>query len=263
MKRTLAATAALVVVAAGATACGAGSGVETGAALLSALSKASDKAQQAGSADVDARVDFGTGEVAMSGTYTWGENGDASDLMMDAAASGMTDLVSGSEVRMLLVDGAYYYNVDPQPSGPLQGKHWMKIDASVALGEQGASALSSADMDPMAGLKEIKDAEDVTEVGEENVLGRETTHYKAEMPVGPMGEDKNGMLGKMLDSADTMTVELWLDAEDMPVRMKSVVGPMKMTMDYLKFGTAKKISAPAASDTADMTAFVKEQMQGS
>ncbi|MBC9716950.1 hypothetical protein H9Y04_30895 [Streptomyces sp. TRM66268-LWL] len=263
MKRTLAATAALVVVAVGATACGAGSTVDTGAALLSALTKASDKAQQAGSAEVAMVTEIGQGTpVTMDGTFSWGE-GMAYDVQMDAEAAGMGALADGEKIRALLVDGAYYYNVLPQSSGPLDGVHWAKVEASAVLGEEAAAQIDVSG-NPVSGLRGIKDAKDVEKVGEETVLGKKTTHYKTSYPADSLGGGaEKGLANVMGEGFDEVTLDVWLDDQSMPVRIKQDMGALKMSMDFKKFGATKKITAPPANDTGDMSAIVEEQLQGS
>ncbi|NGO76675.1 hypothetical protein G6045_13505 [Streptomyces sp. YC504] len=264
MKRTLAATAALVVLAAGATACGAGSTVDTGAALLSALTKASDQTQKAGSAEVAMSTDLGQGDpIAMEGTFAWGKGGGmAYDVRMDAAAAGMSALVEGDKVRALLVDGAYYYNVQPQAAGPLANKHWAKVEVSAVLGEEAAEQVAVSG-DPTSGLRGIKDAKDVEKVGEETVLGKKTTHYRTTFPADSLGGAGEGLANAIGKDFDKVTMEIWLDGQNMPVRIKQDMGAMKMSMDFKKFGAAKKITAPPAKDTADLSKIIEEQMQGS
>ncbi|MFP3992286.1 hypothetical protein U9R90_33425 [Streptomyces sp. E11-3] len=262
--RTLVACAAAVTIAAGATACSSddvkktAEGVKEKAegAVPAALLRATDKTDKMGSAEVSMSTDLGNGQpVTMDGTYTWGD-GLGFDVEMDAKASGMQQLVSGDTVRSLFVDGSYYYKVNPQPSGPLQGKQWLRIDASAILGENGSANLQSQNADPTAGLRGIKHANDVEDLGEETVGGKKTTHYKAALPQNALGLENDSAMGQLTGSGE-IDIEIWVDGKDLPVRIKQDMGTMSVTIDFEKFGAAKTIEAPPAAETGDLTEQVK------
>ncbi|WP_328326651.1 MULTISPECIES: hypothetical protein [unclassified Streptomyces] len=234
---------------------------------LAALQRATDSTKKYGSADVDMATSVaGAAPTRMAGTYSWG-NGLSFDVSMDAKAAGMTKLVSRQNVNMLLVNGAYYYNVDPQPSGPLKGKHWMKVDASAVLGEQASSAMNNSSADPTQGLQSLKYARNAKEIGKETVLGREATHYHATVSKDDLGaagsalgsKDKKQLLQQFTGTVDAITFDVWVDSNDMPVRMKEDIGAMNVSIDFKKFGPAKALRAPAAADTADLTDAIKRQ----
>ncbi|MFC7016463.1 hypothetical protein ACFQMH_33195 [Streptomyces viridiviolaceus] len=233
--------------------------------IMAALSRVTDRTEDLGSAEVRTSTDLGTGEpISMDGTYSWGD-GYAFDVEMDTEAAQMQQLTDSPTVRTLFVDGAYYYDIDPQATGPLQGKEWMKIDGSAVFGESGADALSgSAGASPSASMKSLKYASDVEDLGKENVNGRSTTHYRAVIGQEDMGKlkDAYGSQGNLLDSltggAESITMDVWVGAGDLPVRMKQEFGAMAVTMDFDKFGATKKIVAPPAAQTGDLTEEVKE-----
>ncbi|WP_455354506.1 hypothetical protein [Streptomyces sp. SYSU K217416] len=233
-----------------------------------AVERAIAKADEFGSAEIDTTIQMPAADpVAMEGTYSWGDDV-ALDFEMDAEAAGMQDLVSDGTVRCVFVDGAYHYNVDPQPSGPLQGKRWMKVDASAALGEEGASALTGSGFSDL-GLLTL--ADDVKNVGEETVLGKKATHYKGVITKDDLGaakellrpEDEKALLNEFTAGVEEITIDAWVDGNDLPVRIKEQVGPSIVTMDFDKFGPTKPIKAPPAGDTVDMTEEVKAAMPGS
>ncbi|MEU1267038.1 hypothetical protein [Streptomyces sp. NPDC005799] len=56
----------------------------------------------------------------------------------------MQQLHAAPTTRVRMADSAYYYDLDPQRSGPLKGKEWMRIDTSAPFGEKGAQAISGA-----------------------------------------------------------------------------------------------------------------------
>lgn len=233
-------------------------------AIMAALGRASERSEQVGSAEVRMTTDLGNGTpVAMNGTYSWGD-GYAYDVQMDTRASQMQTLQDSPTIRTLLVDGAYYYDIDPQPSGPLAGKEWMRIDASAVLGEQGAQALSGSAGSPTASLKGLKYADDVDDLGVETVDGKRATHYRATIDQAHMGAfknalgDGNSLLGSTTGAVDSVAVDVWVGDDDLPVRILQVMGAVKVTVDFEKFGAATEVKAPPAAQTGDLTEAVKK-----
>ncbi|GLW45509.1 putative lipoprotein [Streptomyces sp. NBRC 14336] len=236
--------------------------------IMAALARATDRTEKLGSAEVTMSTDLGTGTpIAMEGTYSWGD-GMAYDIQMDTKAAQMEALQDDPTIHCLLVDGVYYYDVDPQASGPIAGKEWIKIDSSAVFGESGSQAYKNSGSgagNPTASLKGLKYASDVEDLGSETVNGQQATHYRAVLDQNDMGQFKDAysgedsLLGDMTGGATTMTMDIWVNDKDLPVRLKQVMGTMKVTMDFDKFGATKDITTPPAAQTADLTEAVKEQ----
>jgi hypothetical protein len=233
--------------------------------IMAALTRATDRTEELGSAEVRTTTELGTGEpIAMDGTYSWGD-GYALDVEMDAEAAQMQELTDSPTVRTLFVDGAYYYDIDPQPAGPLAGKEWMRIDGSAVFGESGAAAMSGGGGggSPADSMKGLKYASDVENLGEETVDGKATTHYRAVLDQEDMGKFKEALSGadSLLNSASgggSITMDIWVGDKDLPVRLKQEFGAMKVTMDFDKWGATKDIVAPPADQTGDLTEEVKD-----
>ncbi|WP_077801756.1 hypothetical protein [Streptomyces sp. JHA26] len=243
--------------------------VEKADTIMAALTRATDRTEELGSAEVRTTTDLGTGEpIAMDGTYSWGD-GYALDVEMDTKAAQMQALTDSPTVRTLFVDGAYYYDIDPQPSGPLQGKEWMKIDGSAVFGESGAAAFSggAGAGSPADSMKGLKYASDVDDLGTETVNGKSATHYRAVLDEKDLGKFKEayGSEDSLLNSGagdGSITMDIWVGDKDLPVRLKQEFGSMTVTMDFDKFGATKEIVAPPADQTGDLTDEVKAQQQG-
>jgi hypothetical protein len=242
--------------------------------IMAALARATDRTENVGSAQVKmTTVTPTTGPVTMDGTYSWG-HGFAFDVLMDTKAVQMQQLHAAAKTRSLFVDGAYYYDIDPQPSGPLKGKEWMKLDASAVFGDKGAQAFqgSSGAGSPAAAMKGLKYANNVNDLGKETVDGQSTTHYRAVVDKEHMGKfkkafgDQNSLFGSATGGVgDSVTMDVWVGAKDLPVRMKQRFGSMTVTMDFEKFGATAAIKAPPAAQTGDVTEQVKKataQQQG-
>lgn len=233
--------------------------------IMAALTRATDRTEQLGSAEVKMSTDMGTGTpITMEGTYSWG-GGYAFDVEMDAKAAQMQQLTTSPTVRMLFVDGAYYYDIDPQATGPLKGKEWMKVDASAVFGEKGSQALSGSSAgSPSASMKGLKYANDVEDLGKETVDGQSTTHYRAVVDKAHMGKFKeaygntDNLFGSATGGASSVTMDVWVGAKDLPVRMKQKFGTATVTMDFEKFGATAEVKAPPAAQTGDLTEAIKQ-----
>ncbi|MFG3283919.1 hypothetical protein [Streptomyces sp. NPDC048111] len=247
----------------------AGAADKANSMVLAALTRAGDRSQKAGSAEVSVTTQLANqpAPTTMAGTYTWG-NGLAFDVEADAKSMNMQQLVSDGTVTMRYVKGAYYYGVDAQPSGPLENKHWMKVEASAILGEQGESAVAGSG-DPTAGLRSLRYAKNVAQIGQETVLGRSTTHYKAVVSKADLGaagkalsgDDGNSLMKQFTGGVDQLTFEVWVDKNDLPVRVNEQFGGATVSMDFKRFGATKPVVVPTASDTADMTEAFKKLTQ--
>ncbi|MDX3096489.1 hypothetical protein PV417_18380 [Streptomyces sp. ME19-03-3] len=233
------------------------------------LARMTSHTKKIGSAKVDMSTDLGNGSpVTMKGTYSWGD-GLAYDAMVDTAAAQMQPLQDDPTMRALLVDGAYYYNVDPQPAGPLKGKHWMRVDLSAVLGKEGAAAVAKSG-DPTAGLRFIGLTKDVEDLGEQTIRGRESHHYRATVAKSGLGDleksftpsEEKTIFNSVTGPVDEIVIDVWVDGKDLPVRMVQVMGKAKVTIDFLKFGGTKAVAAPAASDTADLSKQFEALRQG-
>ncbi|MFF7946728.1 hypothetical protein [Streptomyces griseorubiginosus] len=235
-------------------------------AIMAALARATDRTENLGSAEVriSTATTTGAAPITMEGTYSWG-GGYAFDVDMDTKAAQMQKLQHAPTTRMLFVDGAYYYDVDPQPSGPLKGKEWMRIDASAVFGEKGAQAFNGAGGgSPAASMKGLKYAKNVEDLGKETVDGKSTTHYRARLDQAQLGKlkdaygDQDTLSGAVTGGASSMTMDVWVGGDDLPVRLKQKIGAMTVTMDFEKFGRTAVVKAPPAAETGDLTRVVKD-----
>jgi hypothetical protein len=56
-----------------------------------------------------------------------------------------------------------------------------------------------------------------------------------------------------------VTYDVWVDGKDLPVRVEQSGAGMDVTIDFLKFGATRPVTAPPAADTADLTEQVRAQ----
>lgn len=235
--------------------------------IMAALGRATDRTESQGSAEVKMTTQAnGAAPIAMEGTYSWGD-GYAYDVRMDTKAAKMETLTRDPSIRALFVDGAYYYDIDPQPSGPLKGKEWMKVDGSAVFGAAGAEAMrgNSGAGSPAASMRGLKYANNVDDLGKETVGGKTTTHYRAVIDKSHMGKYKDALtagddtlFGSATGTVDAITMDVWVGPGDLPVRFKEVLGTMTVTMDFEKFSTTADVKAPPAAQTGDVTELLKK-----
>ncbi|MFJ6069475.1 hypothetical protein ACIQFU_01300 [Streptomyces sp. NPDC093065] len=234
--------------------------------VMAALTRATYRTEELGSAQVrtTTELDATGGEpISMDGTYSWGD-GAAMDVEMDTAAAQMSALQDDPTTRVVMVDGAYYYDVDPQPSGPIAGKEWMRVDVAAVAGEAGADNMA-ANADPTATLRYMTASTEVEDLGEETVLGRKTTHYRGSLGAEHIerseftAAEKKAAITALEASGGKLTCDIWVDGKDLPVRITQSGAGMTVNMDFVKFGATKKITAPPAAETGDLTEQVREQ----
>ncbi|MEU6594582.1 hypothetical protein ABZ923_36200 [Streptomyces sp. NPDC046881] len=232
---------------------------------MAALARATDRTEALGSAEVRMTTDTGTsGPIAMNGTYSWGD-GYAFDVQMDTKAANMQAVNHSPTTHVLFVDGVYYYDVDRFPSGPYQGKDWIKVDGSAIFGEKGAQALSGDSASPSASMKGLKYAKNVKDLGTQTVNGRRTTHYRGVIDSAHMGKWKDvygeGSPMGAATGTKSIVMDVWVGPGDLPVRLKEKFGVMTVSMDFDKFGKTASVKAPPAARTADLTEVIKKQQQ--
>ncbi|MCX5037744.1 MULTISPECIES: hypothetical protein [Streptomyces] len=240
--------------------------VDRASTVMAALTRATDRTEELGSAEVRTTTTLeatGGEPISMDGTYSWGD-GAAMDVQMDTAAAQMSALQDDPTTRLIMVDGAYYYDIDPQSTGPLADKEWMRVDVAAVTGEAGADNIA-ANADPTAGLRYLTASSEVEDLGEETVLGKETTHYRGSVGAEHIEKsklteaEKKAAVTALEANGGKMTCDIWVDGKDLPVRMSQTGAGMTVKMDFVKFGTTKEITAPPAAETGDLSEQVREQ----
>lgn len=171
------------------------------------------------------------------------------------------------------------YTRTPQLSAILgEGKRWLKIDVvkiSKAAGID-ISALAQSSQDPSQGLRRLKAVSgDVEKVGDEDVRGVSTTHYRATIdfstypslvpePERAAARASMRQLIKLTGSRTT-PVEVWVGEDDLVRRLTqklklAIPGAgsyaIEQRFELYDFGTKIDIDLPDADEVADMTDLV-------
>jgi hypothetical protein len=200
--------------------------------------------------------------------------GELADLAGEELGSGRMEFV---------VDGPAYYVKFPGAIEDLEGKQWLKIDLEKAGDLTGTDlgALQQANQNPAQLLQFLRGAsDDIEELGQEEVRGVETTHYRATVDldeaaergaeIGEFSDEMREQLRAEVDRMKAQTglealpVEVWIDDENLLRRMRMDLSfpvegeqlDMDMTMDFFDFGLDIVVAPPPVEETVDVTALV-------
>lgn len=248
MRRAALALAALAFVAAG---CGSGGGSSSQTELTPAayVMQSARKSAQApsqhirlnGTATVQGRT------VAMKGSGDF-------DNEAKTGAMTLTALVGGLSIEIdEVLDGAVVYMKSPVFSAGLpKGKTWLRLDLQKAAAQQGFDLGGLLSQKPTDSLAQLQAVGDVTKVGEEEIDGAQTTHYRATIDPAKLPKQ----LVKL--NATFGAYHVWIGNDDGYVRRLRMTYSVQqqriaMTMNFSDFGKDVSVVVPPASETYDAT----------
>jgi hypothetical protein len=126
------------------------------------------------------------------------------------------------------------------------------------------------------GLALLGGAEEVEDVGDEDIDGTETTHYRAAVDLRKAVEEADAVRDRAAFEQfverlgdEDIEVDVWLDGEDR-VRRRRDEQPAPeqqqvvatVTLDLSDFGVDEQVDVPAESETTDATERILERVQG-
>ncbi|WP_213454614.1 LppX_LprAFG lipoprotein [Rhizomonospora bruguierae] len=169
------------------------------------------------------------------------------------------------KMTVRLIGAVEYIQIPATDRGGLDGKKWMKLDLTeLAKQAGGGDAIRQfQDMDPGKQVRLLLAGGTLKAVGEEQVEGARTMHYTGTAPIDTylkqldvkVQPEVKKQLGAM--GAAEMTVDLWVDENYQPRRVRSVAGRTESTVTYSDFGTPVSVTAPPAAETADFSDMLK------
>jgi hypothetical protein len=199
----------------------------------------------------------------------------------------------GDQNLEVTFDGADLYVKPPQLGGLTipDGKRWVALDLkelaeSAGLPTKGLGALLS--IDPASELRALKAAKKLKEVGEEEVDGVHTTHFRGtirlsdSIPGLPPDEradarkalkalDSLRLGGERLSLNDPSTDEIWVDEDGVVRRMSSTskvpaaggtpAGSMSFSYSLHDFGVKLDTGGPPPSERFDATEKLKDAIK--
>ncbi len=257
---------ALVVFAAlGASACG---GSEPTAEQVSpdAVVLAASKTNETGSykADVSGTMEVAGQSIDMSGTGAF-------DAAKQRGQMSYSMNLNGVDVNMEMVFAypVIYMELPPESGQLPAGKKWIKMDLEKLGQEAGLNLdqmMGAGQTDPSQGLDFLRGVTGVQAVGEEEVRGVSTTHYKGVVDLATLGKEHPEMQSSIdqlvqQSGISRVPVEVWIDDDGFVRRMTQTLEgsgsglPMNMTMttDLYDFGTDVSVEEPPADEVVDFS----------
>lgn len=241
-----------------------GEGATEGATNLVALAKqVGDRTAESSTAHMVFTGGAGAMQVKGEGDLQLGGSDPAISMDMDAGGQG--------QMSMVLLDGILYVKL---PAGLASGaKPWVKIDSTdksnpMAQALGGLTDQMRQNADPRETLEQFQQAGTIDSTEQTELNGEQTTHYKITVDVQKLAENqKDATLKKAMQEAISsglkdFPVDLWVNDDSLPVRMsiemptpdpttgKSI--PVKVQVDYSKWGDPVKIEAPPADQVGEI-----------
>jgi hypothetical protein len=195
--------------------------------------------------------------VRFDGLFAWGAQS-AMDVRSPTAQLGLHRLNSGDKTEVLLAGDRYYYSVEPRPSGPLKGKHWLRRTVPQTDGVAGAHGLQA---NPEYGVWMLTDATGWTDLGADNVDDTVGRHYQGTVTAAALSADNRltrsagNALPTLLAGAGSAQLDVWVDTHGKPLRWVATMGTARsFAVDLFDFGGLRSIAPPTARDTVDAAA---------
>jgi hypothetical protein len=265
MKRRGALAAIVVTLAMTAAACGSGGGGGGGndaAVSIKTLQAAASNTQAAESSryTMDLTVDVDGESVTITVDGVMAGDGKTGELHISMPVVG--------SIEERVVDGVIYMNLGSFPGAPadVAGK-WVELDPSqLAGGALGDLADQTENSSPTQGLEYLQGLSgDVQDLGQEDVDGVATTHYRASIDYAKVLDKLPNATQEQRDALSKLGVvpaDVWIDGQDRVVKMHMTIdasgfgagaGTAELTMQLSDFGIPVDVQPPPADQTVDFS----------
>lgn len=194
---------------------------------------------------IDATVDAGGMHVTMTGQGQFG--GDASQMAMQVGSA-------AGAMEMRLADKVVYI----QPPAALRShlgtdKTWIRLgggdDSLSQLIDGGLDQLATQG-DPTTFLNQISQGGKVTKTEKTTLDGQAVTHYTVDVDTA---KAKSDLPPQLSGAVEPMTVDLWLNSENLPLQMTAVAGDKYTSkIHYTDWGGKVDVQAPPADQVANL-----------
>jgi hypothetical protein len=181
-----------------------------------------------------------------------------------------------------------YMKFPSQMAAELGNKPWVKMDVGALLKEAGldvnlGSLTQGQSNDPTQGLSMVRGADSVVAVGNEEVRGTPTTHYRAtvnlDRAIAEAPADVRPTLTQLasLYTVRTFPVDVWIDNDGRVNRYQQTIdpstihtpagvsaganpfaGPVTMTYDLYDFGSEVDVKIPPADQVTDLNQLIHQ-----
>lgn len=182
-----------------------------------------------------------------------------SDSLVDTVSglsSGTVQFPGVPDPLKVVSSGNVFFAQLPNGRTDAAGKHWLSFSSP-----QGAASLGT--QDPLQMLALIGEPDKVETVGEEDVRGVATTHYRvpldADRLTANMAKSGSGVMvpSGALDQLRDTSFDLWVDGNNLPRKMTMAFEISKIKSDFaleiLDYGQPVTVTLPNASDVTTAT----------
>ena len=193
---------------------------------------------------IDATVDASGMHVTMTGAGQFG--GDASQMAMQVGSA-------AGAMEMRLADKKIYI----KPPAALQSrlgadKPWIRLgdDDSMSQLITGGLDQLATQGDPTTFLNEISQGGKVTKAEKATLDGQSVTHYTIDVDTA---KAKAELPPQLSGAVEPMTVDLWLNSENLPLQMTAVAGDKyNAKIHYTDWGGQVDVQAPPADQVTGL-----------
>ena len=178
------------------------------------------------------------------------------------------------QVEERFVDNVIYVKVPSSSASQFGGKPWLKIDPKTSGGSGGSNPFGSLDSsNPSQILNTLQGAGKVTKIGDEDVRGTHTVHYRADIDIAKAAEaqkltpEQKQQLQQTLGGQGTIPEDVWLDDQGLVRRLAIDINATtpqttassaptavktKIQMEFYDYGqAATQVTPPPADQVTD------------
>ncbi len=211
----------------------------------STIAAAQAKAQ---SAHLEGTVTSDSGRVRISGNFSTGKTAD--DLVLDLTIR----VGPGKVMTMRFLDRVFYLKASQAALTGKANRPWVEIDLDDPTNPFGSlldQMFSNLDPDHLA---KFYASVQLNNLGIDDIDGIETRHYVVRVKTAKVIKLMN--LGKIpgagaaaikAELPKTLTSQIWVDADDRPVKTRSEVAGTTTELEYSAWGKPVQVKAPPAS----------------
>lgn len=259
---TVAAVAAVVALAAcgdehSASSVGSDSGNGSGASSAIQELTAASFGHTMAAAQAQAKSAHLSGVTTLSGqTIHMSGDVEADGTSLDQMQVGLTmSLGPGKKITVLLVDRAFYFKASGAAITKNPAKPWVKVDLDDPTNPFGAMFdQMMANFDPAKVQRMFSAITRLNNLGVDHVNGVPARHYAVTVDtsrmVSVMGLDKVPGVSRaqlLAELPDEITSQVWLDAQNRPVKTRSAMEGATAEMTFSDWGKPVSIKAPPAA----------------
>ena len=250
--------------------CGGSEGLSEDLSPQAAVAEAATKTADAGSARIDmsAAIKGGAQSFTMVGR---GEFADQRGRMTFDLSDQTGQQLS---MEMIFDQLVIYMRFPPELGAQLPaGKSWVKMDLEALGREQGidlAELVQAGQSDPTQALQYLRGAsDDFEKVGEEEIRGVDTTHYRGTVDLrkaaGQLSEEARKSVDRIVELTGEISFpfDVWIDEGGLARRIKydqplpgAQGATMAMTMDFYDFGVEVDVEPPSDDEVIDLQELI-------